>query len=60
MKILNRWGAEEQKITDDPYAVIIDEMHDSYPYGAEGIGIRSFMRLIVWTVLEMNRRGLLK
>ena len=59
MKILNRWGAEESKIPDDPHGSIIEEMRALYPYGAEGVGILSFMRMIVSTVLEMKKRGLI-
>jgi len=59
MKILNRWGAEDIKILDDPHDSVIEEMRALYPYGAEGVGIRSFMRMIVWTVLEMKKRGLI-
>jgi hypothetical protein len=60
LELMKNWQPgikSEPKV--DPYAAIIDEMRANYPYGAEAVGMRSFMRMIVWIVLEMKRRGMI-
>jgi hypothetical protein len=37
----------------------VEEMYEAYPFKEERVGVRSFVRLIVWTVLEMKKRGLI-
>lgn len=38
---------------------LVNELRASYPYDHERIGVVSAIRLIVYTVLELKRRGLI-
>lgn len=41
------------------HEAIVDELHQEYPNGQEGFGLRAMIRLTVWTVLRMKERGLI-
>jgi hypothetical protein len=43
----------------DPQKDFIADAIESYPYGAEGFGTRSLIRIVVWTVMRMKERGLI-
>jgi hypothetical protein len=44
---------------EDENETIVEHIYDSYPFRNERSCLRSFIRLTVWTVLEMKKRGLL-
>lgn len=48
-----------EPIPNDPNELLVDEIHLSYPYGAEAFGLRSMIRIVVRVVLEMKKRGML-
>lgn len=48
-----------EPIPDDPNEAIVDEIYKSYPFGGEGIGLRSFIRVAVRVALELKKRGLI-
>ncbi len=48
-----------EPIPSDPNGEIVDGIYKSYPYGCEALGVRSSIRMIVYTVMEMKRRGLI-
>lgn len=43
----------------DPNEIIVDELRRDYPYGAEAFGVKSLLRVTVYVVLEMKRRGMI-
>ena len=41
----------------DPNDPLVEHLYASYPYRNEAFGVRSLIRLIVWVVFEMKKRG---
>jgi hypothetical protein len=48
-----------EPIPPDENETIVEHINDSYPFCNERLSTRSFIRIIVWTVLEMKKRGFL-
>lgn len=46
-------------VPQDPNGRVVEEIKRGYPYGAEAFGMRSIIRIAVYTVLEMKKRGLI-
>jgi hypothetical protein len=51
-------GLAEQ-IPADPHDATVEDLRKSYPYSDEAFGVRSMIRLTVYVVMEMKKRGLI-
>ena len=56
--IFARKRPEAEKLPTDPNDTMVQELRDSFPYGAAPFGVRSMIQLVVWVVFEMKKRGL--
>lgn len=52
-------GKSKEPRPIDPNDSVVDEICKSYPYGDEAFGMRSIIRVVVVTVLELKKRGLI-
>jgi hypothetical protein len=48
-----------QSIPHDPNEDLVIEIGRSYPFGGEQFGLKSIIRAVVYTVMEMKRRGII-
>lgn len=51
--------ADDREVPYDPNWLVVDEIRASFPYGAEQFGLKSMIRMVVHTVLEMKKRGMI-
>jgi hypothetical protein len=43
----------------DPNEDVVTEIYRAYPYRTETFGLQAFIRTVVFTVLEMKKRGMI-
>jgi len=59
MSLFASRGLAKEPIPPDENDVLVNEIRDGYPFGQEAVGLRAFIRVAVYVVLEMKKRGLI-